>query len=247
FLTPDWSASPAFVPYAKLGNPQSLNLYAYAGNNPTSYRDSDGHEIGPVSGLNIGTEKDPIEAWKQATNGIDWDEVKSQMHVRYVEGNQNGQNQNQLVPTILPNGRVIIDPKTGKPLPKPSNVSLADNAKAGEKLRGNSFWTKSKTLFGNFSRGGAMDYQRVAARNGVKFDKDLAAFGNFNYGLVVAAAGVSLDTALLGSGAENLKGGGNKSGPWGNDPENQYWIEQGYEAYQAGEVVPGHGDLVPRP
>ncbi|MBW0008279.1 MAG: hypothetical protein JO335_11280 [Sphingomonas sp.] len=71
FLTPDWSASPAFVPYAKLGNPQSLNLYAYAGNNPTSYADSDGHEVGPVNGLNIGA-VDPtkLEVVKEVGNEI---------------------------------------------------------------------------------------------------------------------------------------------------------------------------------
>lgn len=32
------------VPYAKLGDPQSLNLYAYVGNNPLSRIDRDGHE-----------------------------------------------------------------------------------------------------------------------------------------------------------------------------------------------------------
>jgi RHS repeat-associated protein len=43
FLSPDWSAKVAPVPYAKLDNPQTLNLYAYVGNNPLSRRDLDGH------------------------------------------------------------------------------------------------------------------------------------------------------------------------------------------------------------
>jgi RHS repeat-associated protein len=43
FLSPDWSAKQEPVPYAKLDNPQSLNLYAYVGNNPLSRRDPDGH------------------------------------------------------------------------------------------------------------------------------------------------------------------------------------------------------------
>jgi len=34
FLSPDWSAKAEPVPYAKLDNPQSLNLYAYVLNNP---------------------------------------------------------------------------------------------------------------------------------------------------------------------------------------------------------------------
>ncbi len=43
FMSPDWSASPAAVPYANLDNPQSLNLYLYAGNNPLIHIDADGH------------------------------------------------------------------------------------------------------------------------------------------------------------------------------------------------------------
>jgi RHS repeat-associated protein len=44
FLTPDWSVVPVPVPYADLGNPQSLNQYAYVGGNPASKVDPDGHQ-----------------------------------------------------------------------------------------------------------------------------------------------------------------------------------------------------------
>jgi RHS repeat-associated protein len=44
FLSPDWSAKEEPVPYAKLDNPQSLNLYSYVLNNPLSAVDPDGHE-----------------------------------------------------------------------------------------------------------------------------------------------------------------------------------------------------------
>jgi len=44
FLSPDWSAKAEPVPYAKLDNPQSLNLYSYVLNNPLSAVDPDGHE-----------------------------------------------------------------------------------------------------------------------------------------------------------------------------------------------------------
>jgi RHS repeat-associated protein len=43
FLIPDWSAKVVPVPYAKLDDPQSLNLYAYVRNNPLSRFDIDGH------------------------------------------------------------------------------------------------------------------------------------------------------------------------------------------------------------
>ena len=43
FMIPDWAAKPTNVPYASFGNPQSLNLYSYVNNNPTTTRDPDGH------------------------------------------------------------------------------------------------------------------------------------------------------------------------------------------------------------
>jgi RHS repeat-associated protein len=43
FMTPDWSAGASAVPYANLGDPASLNLYAYVHNNPVTGIDRDGH------------------------------------------------------------------------------------------------------------------------------------------------------------------------------------------------------------
>ncbi|HXS14400.1 MAG TPA: RHS repeat-associated core domain-containing protein [Acidobacteriaceae bacterium] len=43
FMSPDWSAKAEPVPYAKLENPQSLNLYGYMLNNPLGGVDPDGH------------------------------------------------------------------------------------------------------------------------------------------------------------------------------------------------------------
>jgi RHS repeat-associated protein len=43
FLSADWSSVPAPVPYAKLDDPQSLNLYSYVSNNPLTFSDPDGH------------------------------------------------------------------------------------------------------------------------------------------------------------------------------------------------------------
>jgi len=43
WMVPDWAAKPAAVPYAEFGNPHSLNLYGYVGNNPLLHADPDGH------------------------------------------------------------------------------------------------------------------------------------------------------------------------------------------------------------
>ena len=43
WTSPDWSSIPAAVPYANLNNPQTLNLYAMARDNPETFADLDGH------------------------------------------------------------------------------------------------------------------------------------------------------------------------------------------------------------
>jgi len=64
WMSPDWSPGAVAVPYAKLSDPQSLNLYAYVGNNPFSGVDPDGHR----GTLGINNEF----AWGDAgTNSVD--------------------------------------------------------------------------------------------------------------------------------------------------------------------------------
>lgn len=43
YMTPDWSTKPVPIPYADVSNPQTLNLYNYGRNNPTTLADKDGH------------------------------------------------------------------------------------------------------------------------------------------------------------------------------------------------------------
>jgi RHS repeat-associated protein len=43
WISPDWSAKVEPVPYSKLDDPQTLNLYSYVRNNPVSQVDLDGH------------------------------------------------------------------------------------------------------------------------------------------------------------------------------------------------------------
>lgn len=60
FMSPDWSAKAEPVPYAKLENPQTLNLYAYVNNNPMNAVDPDGHQ-GAMGGY--GVADCAIDAW----------------------------------------------------------------------------------------------------------------------------------------------------------------------------------------
>jgi len=50
WMSADWTASPSAVPYATITNPQSLNLYAYVGNDPVDGMDPDGHWMFPIPG-----------------------------------------------------------------------------------------------------------------------------------------------------------------------------------------------------
>ena len=54
FMSPDWALRPVAVPYATVGDPQTLNLYTYAENSPLNRIDADGHEDQPQSSSNSG-------------------------------------------------------------------------------------------------------------------------------------------------------------------------------------------------
>ncbi|MBO0910143.1 MAG: RHS repeat-associated core domain-containing protein, partial [Acidobacteria bacterium] len=47
WYSPDWASAQVPVPYADLGNPQTLNLYDYVGGDPTNHADADGHFQAP--------------------------------------------------------------------------------------------------------------------------------------------------------------------------------------------------------
>lgn len=64
WMSPDWADAPTTVPYAKFGDPQSLNLYSYVENGPVNRIDADGH-VSFVNG--IGVRPAPMQ------NGMDGD------------------------------------------------------------------------------------------------------------------------------------------------------------------------------
>jgi RHS repeat-associated protein len=57
FMSPDWAVKPVNVPYAKFGDPQTLNLFSYVENGPLNRIDADGHaDYAEGSGTQTGVE-----------------------------------------------------------------------------------------------------------------------------------------------------------------------------------------------
>jgi len=84
FMTADWAAKPTAVPYANYGNPQSLNLYSYVENNPTTAADLDGHGqctgggSGIAEGQGLGPTCDAVQKQKTETNAEKSQEQKDE-------------------------------------------------------------------------------------------------------------------------------------------------------------------------
>jgi RHS repeat-associated protein len=70
FMTADWGAIPMAVPYAVLGNPQTLNLYSYVENNPATGTDPDGHAGDGDSSNSSDPKTDPEEVRKKKDNPL---------------------------------------------------------------------------------------------------------------------------------------------------------------------------------
>ena len=80
FITPDWAAGPITVPFAKFGDPQSLNLYNYVENAPINRIDADGHDgilgdssSSPMKEAEEAYDQQILEAYKKskdAKNGV---------------------------------------------------------------------------------------------------------------------------------------------------------------------------------
>jgi RHS repeat-associated protein len=88
FMSPDWADKAEPLPYADLTNPQSLNLYSYAGNNPLSRSDADGHfwqELGNLLKYNHYVNNAGLEAALQG----DADEARKNIS-GYTNLNVNG-------------------------------------------------------------------------------------------------------------------------------------------------------------
>ena len=124
---------------------------------------------------------------------------------------------------------------TGKGLIKPSTVDVMKNIAASQsQISGNIFW------FFNQVRGkGPWDFKQI--------NPSYEDFGNFHYGIVGRAMGISRTRLLSEAGAAQVRSGTSKSGwgtpnnivgrggvpPYGDDPKDQLMIKRGMNWYDA--------------
>jgi hypothetical protein len=111
---------------------------------------------------------------------------------------------------------------------QPPTANLANNAREAK-----SWWgiTASSHMGRKSRRGGEWDYQRTYSPSG-KINREYINIGNYNYGVVAAAAGYTLDEAQAAAGLVNLSGRGAKSLTYyGGNPRNAQWIAKGWKDY----------------
>jgi RHS repeat-associated protein len=95
FMSPDWAAKPTNVPYAKFGDPQSLNLYSYVENGPINRIDADGHTYASWDGFNA--DKSGCAGHTDLDNEVDFEaEHDAAGHDAIEEANAASQQQQRL-------------------------------------------------------------------------------------------------------------------------------------------------------
>ena len=138
------------------------------------------------------------------------------------------------IPCFSPHGQQKQD-EDGKGMGKVTK-HLCSDAK-GRKLRSNLAESKQGSREFEFRRlfsgGGEMDYH---SHDGKHYNRDYIDFGNYNYGVVSAAAGRVETEMLIASGLYNQKCSVDKSWVYGNDPKNQAMIIQGYRDNKDGKI-----------
>lgn len=93
FTSPDWSDKVEPVPYANFADPQTLNLYSYVRNNPTSVGDADGHCYpwctvlgGAFLGGVAGGGAELVHQYFSGEEKFDWNRIKPERQTSVAEG-----------------------------------------------------------------------------------------------------------------------------------------------------------------
>ncbi len=143
----------------------------------------------------------------------------------------------------------------GVPIYAPAGVDVIANVHKAANMRANNP--------GGVSAGGAMllafkdmvangrpwDFKKDY-RNSAGWKRDVVAdFGNWHYGLVGAAMGLTLPELLRFAGYAQWRAGTSNhdwsspvgASPYGDDPIDQIWIKRGFDAYRALPGLKDHG------
>jgi len=238
FTSPDWSAKPQPVPYARLEDPQTLNLYSYVRNNPLSRIDPDGH----------------IDCTGKNAQGIGCQYI-AQWNAEHGIGNTAKKSGAPGVPVKLPNGQTVPNRYSANGVLMAPTSDLRPVAAAGRAIKKNVDESASLAVYGGYDAGSAILGQLVAglatnlAQNG-DFDYQRATFvkgqlqqlpqfrdvSNFNVGLLAQQAGLSLDEVLTIAGTYALLKSSNYSSdqPYGLDPRTRDLTVLGYQTGASG-------------
>ena len=105
-MSPDWSAKVMPVPYAKMADPESLNLYAYVRNSPLSTVDSDGHMGSAAEATAQATED-----WVSGSTPVRWDDDKKAK----PDDDQEAQPNEESINSVTPRTSKGIEPPPAVP------------------------------------------------------------------------------------------------------------------------------------
>jgi RHS repeat-associated protein len=215
FISADWSAIPAPVPYANLTNPQTLNLYAMVRDNPETFADLDGHILASWFYAAAGTNEFPLTKDDPALNRADFIPEYENPEPPPPNPPQNQQPAPNQAPAPAPTS----------PSPTPSGIN--PNYTFDHLLKKASDFSAGAGDFLSF--GLTEKFREHYGYNNVVDQHSVAYAAGLGTGIGVAAAGSALSIARVTAGLETkiaIHGAEHAFGALGNLPHLQimWWI-----------------------
>ena len=128
FVTPDWAAKATAVPYAEFADPQSLNLYSYVRNIPTTKWDVDGHY--PCDGKENCSGRIEVTANKDGSRSVTSTEHTTNLHTN-KDGSVTGTITNRVSTTKIDKEGNIV---SGKSKTETTPVKVVGTMKDGTQV-----------------------------------------------------------------------------------------------------------------